>query len=146
MSIEELLARTPIFAALSREQLSTLARLVVRRTFPPGAVIMREGDTDAALYVIASGRVSVGKKSSATGADVQVATLGAGDFVGDMTLLDGGPRSATVTAISATDCLVLTRWVFNTTLRSDPLIAVAMLPYLSQRIRKAEAVINKPPL
>ena len=50
----------------------------------------------------------------------------------------------TVTALVPTECLVLTRWVFNTTLRSDPLIAVAMLPYLSQRIRQAEEITRKP--
>jgi CRP/FNR family transcriptional regulator, cyclic AMP receptor protein len=143
VSIEELLARVPIFAALNKEQLAGLARLVVRRTFLRGSVIIREGDTEAALYLIASGQVSVTKRNLPGSPDLYLATLNPGDFVGEMALLDGAPRSATVTALVRTECLVLTRWVFNTTLRSDPLIAVAMLPYLSQRIRQAEEVTRK---
>ncbi|HUS17177.1 MAG TPA: cyclic nucleotide-binding domain-containing protein [Chloroflexia bacterium] len=143
MSIEELLARVPIFAGLNKDQLAGLAGLVVRRSFPRGQVLIREGDTDAALYIIVSGEVSVTKRGAPGNPDLQLATQGPGAFVGEMTLLDGSPRSATVTALSPTECLVLTRWVFNTTLRSDPLIAVAMLPVLSQRIRSAEEVTRK---
>lgn len=138
-----MLAHVPIFAGLSKDQLAALARLVVRRSFPRGQVIIREGDTDAALYIIVSGQVTVTKKANPGGPDLHLATQGAGAFVGEMTLLDGSPRSATVTALTAVECLVLTRWVFNTTLRSDPLIAVAMLPVLSQRIRIAEDVTRK---
>ena len=138
MSIEELLARVPIFAPLSKEQLAGLARLVVQRQFARGQVLIREGDTDAALYIVVSGQVSVTKRGASGVADLHLQTLGPGSFVGEMALLDGSPRSATVTALVATDCLVLTRWVFNTTLRSDPLIAVAMLPVLSQRVRQAD--------
>jgi len=111
---------------------------VVQRQFARGQVLIREGDTDAALYIVVSGQVSVTKRGTASGADLHLQTLGPGSFVGEMTLLDGSPRSATVTALVVTDCLVLTRWVFNTTLRSDPLIAVAMLPVLSQRVRQAD--------
>jgi CRP-like cAMP-binding protein len=143
MSIEELLARVPIFAGLNKDQLAALAGLVVRRTFTRGQVLIREGDTDAALYIIVSGQVSVTKRAAPGGTDLHLATQGPGAFVGEMTLLDGSPRSATVTALASTECLVLTRWVFNTTLRSDPLIAVAMLPVLSQRIRSAEEVSRK---
>ena len=138
MSIEESLARVPIFAPLSKEQLAALARLVVQRQFARDQVLIREGDTDAALYIVVSGQVSVTKRGAAGGADLHLQTLGPGSFVGEMALLDGSPRSATVTALVTTECLVLTRWVFNTTLRSDPLIAVAMLPVLSRRVRQAD--------
>jgi CRP/FNR family cyclic AMP-dependent transcriptional regulator len=145
MSIEEMLARVPIFAALNREQLGALARLIVRRTFNAGQVIIREGDTDAALYIIASGQVAVTKSAGPIGRPTPLATLGPGEFFGEMALLDGAPRSATATALTPAECLVLTRWVFNSTLRSDPLIAVAMLPYLSQRIRNAEEIPRRGP-
>jgi CRP/FNR family transcriptional regulator, cyclic AMP receptor protein len=133
-----MLAQVPIFAALSRDQLSALARLVVRRQFARGQVLIREDDTDAALYILVSGQVSVTKRGAAAGSEVHLQTLGPGSFVGEMALLDGSPRSATVTALSNTECLILTRWVFNTTLRSDPSIAVAMLPVLSRRVRQAD--------
>ncbi len=142
MSIEEFLAKVPIFSALSRGQLSNLAKLVNQRTFPRGTVIIREGDTDATLYIVVSGSVRVTKKRSGNAGEVNLATLTSGDFFGEMGLLDGAPRSATVAAVEPTDCLLLTRWVFYSTLRSDPEIAVAMLPTLSQRIRSLEESIS----
>ncbi len=138
-----MLAGVPIFAPLNKEQLSGLAKLVVRRVFPPGAVIIREGDNDAALYIIVNGEVRVSTQTGNGASALHLATLHAGAFIGEMALLDGAPRSATCTAISQTECLVLTRWVFNTTLRSDPLIAVAMLPVLSRRVREADEATRK---
>lgn len=138
-----MLARVPIFMALSKEQLSTLAKLVAHRTFPRGTVIIREDDTDAALYIILKGQVSVTKRGPAGQDDLKLATLDEGDFFGEMALLDGAPRSASVTALTPTECLLLTRWVFYTTLRSDPEIAVAMLPTLSKRVRDAEEVTRR---
>src|SRR4051812_42264826 len=110
MSTEEMLARVPIFVALNKEQLNTLARLVAQRSFPRSTVIIRENDTDAALYIITRGQVSVTKKGALGQPDLQLATLSEGDFFGEMTLLDGAPRSATVTALVPTECLLLTRW------------------------------------
>jgi CRP/FNR family cyclic AMP-dependent transcriptional regulator len=140
VNIEDLLARVPIFVGLNRVQLRTLAKLVSHRTFPRGTVIIREDDTDATLYIILNGQVAVTKQGPAGQTDLELATLGEGDFFGEMALLDGAPRSATVAAVTPTECLLLNRWVFYTTLRSDPEIAVAMLPTLSKRIREAEAV------
>lgn len=138
-----MLAQVPIFAPLNKDQLSGLATLVVRRIFPRGAVIIREGDTDAALYIIVNGEVRVSTQPGNGAPEVILATLRTGAFIGEMALLDGAPRSATCTAITPTECLVLTRWVFNTTLRSDPLIAVAMLPVLSRRVREADEATRK---
>jgi CRP/FNR family cyclic AMP-dependent transcriptional regulator len=143
MSTEDMLARVPIFVALSPAQLQTLARMVGHRMFPRGMVIIREDDTDAALYIILQGQVSVTKKRGPGQADMQLATLGPGDFFGEMALLDGAPRSATVTATATTECLLLTRLVFYTTLREDPQIAVAMLATLSKRIREVEQAAQR---
>ena len=137
MTTEELLARVPIFAGLNREQLSRLSRLVVSRQFPRDSVLIREGDGDAALFVIVSGLVGVTKRTP-SGAQLELARLTAPDFVGDMALLDGMARSASVTALEDTECLVLSRQFFFATLRNDPEIAVAMLPTLSLRIRLLE--------
>jgi CRP/FNR family transcriptional regulator, cyclic AMP receptor protein len=142
MSIEEFLAKVPIFSALSRPQLANLAKLVQQRSFPRGTVIIRQGDTDATLYIIQSGSVKITRKNPTGTGELALATIGSGDFFGEMTLLDGSPRSATVTAIEPTDCLMLTRWVFYSTLRADPEIAVAMLPTLSQRIRNVDDTVR----
>jgi CRP/FNR family transcriptional regulator, cyclic AMP receptor protein len=137
VTTEELLARVPIFAGLTRDQITKLARLVASRSFPRAAVIMREGDGDAALYIIVHGLVSVTKRTP-NGDSVELARLSAPDFVGDMALLDGMARSATVTALDDTECMVMSRQFFFATLRNDPEIAVAMLPTLSLRIRLLE--------
>ncbi len=142
MSIEEFLARVPIFAPLNKEQLTRLAQLVTTRSYTPGSIIIREGETEASLYIIMRGEVAVSKKAG-RGGTVPLTTLCAGDFVGEMTLLDGAPRSATATAVTATECIVLSRWIFNGLLRSDPLIAVAMLPILSRRLRDADDSTRK---
>ncbi len=142
MSIEEFLAKVPIFSALSRPQLANLAKLVQQRTFPKGTVIIRQGDTDATLYIIQSGSVKVTKKNASGTGELQLAAMRSGEFFGEMSLLDGSPRSATVTAVEQTECLMLTRWVFYSTLRSDPEIAVAMLPTLSQRIRIVDDTVG----
>lgn len=137
MTPEELLARVPIFAGLSKEQLARLARLVVARQFPRGSIMIREGDGDAALYVIVSGLVAVTKRTP-NGAQIELARLTAPDFVGDMALLDGMARSASVTVLEDAECLMMSRQFFFATLRNDPEIAVAMLPTLSLRIRLLE--------
>ena len=97
-----MLARVPIFAALNKDQLAGLARLVVRRSFPRGTVIIREGDTEAALYIIAGGQVSVTKRTLPGSPDLYLATLNPGDFVGEMALLDGAPRRFEMPHISET--------------------------------------------
>ena len=144
MNNAELLARISIFGTLSKDQLASLASLVERRTLSPNAIIIREGDTNSALYVIVSGAVSVTRRAQGGGPDIELSTLGPGEFVGEMTLLDGAPRSATVRALSETECVVLPRWVFLNMLRRDPEIAVAMLPALSRRIRAANDESRRP--
>ncbi|HMA34727.1 MAG TPA: cyclic nucleotide-binding domain-containing protein [Chloroflexia bacterium] len=137
MTTEELLGRVPVFSDLSPAQLARLSQLVAPRTFAEGAVIIREGETDAALYMIVQGQVAVTKRTP-TGAAFELARLAAPEIVGDMALLDGQSRSATVTALEPTECLVLDRPAFLATLHAEPALAIAMLPTLSQRIRLLE--------
>jgi CRP/FNR family transcriptional regulator/CRP/FNR family cyclic AMP-dependent transcriptional regulator len=66
-------------------------------------------------------------------------TLGPGQTFGEMALLDGAPRAATITALEDTTCLVLSRWDFVAELQTNPHMAVAMLPVLSRRLREVEA-------
>lgn len=143
MNTEDMLSRVPIFVALSPSQLTTLARMVGHRLFPRGMDIIREGDADAALYIILQGQVKVTKQGGPDQPALQLATMGPGEFFGEMALLDGAPRSATVTALTTTECLLLTRLVFYTTLREDPQIAISMLSTLSKRIRDAEVVTQR---
>ena len=128
------LGAVPIFARLSDNQLTRLALRTTTRTFAPGTVIVREGDTSMSLYVILSGGVRV-DRSRAEGGAVKVAELGVREAFGEMGLIDDAPRSATVTAEAETTCALLAKWDFQNEIREDPEIAVALLPVLAQRIR-----------
>ena len=138
MSTEDTLAQAPIFSELSRRDLRRLAAGTVRRNFAKGDIIVKEGDDATAFYLMCSGRGEVVKGAEKAKSRV-VGTLGPGDFFGDMALLDGYLRSATVRALEDTECLVLYRWDFLAELRTRPSIALQMLPVLSRRLREAEA-------
>ncbi len=136
MSMEDL-AAAPLFSELSRRDLKRLASAAIVRDYKKGDVIVKEGETAVAFFIIKSGRVEVVRGLSSKKAKV-LATLGAGDFFGEMALLDSYPRSASVRAKQNTECLVLTRWDFVAELRTNPYIAVQMLPVLSRRLREAQ--------
>lgn len=104
----DVLAGVPLFRAVADEDLRSLARSVRERRFRRGEVIFHQGDPGAALFVVASGRVKISLPSD-TGEEAIVATLRAGDFFGELSLLDGAPRSATAVAIDPVDTLVLQR-------------------------------------
>ncbi len=137
MTIEDTLAGAPLFSELSRKDLKRLATAVIVRTYKKGDAIVREGENAVAFYLIRSGNVEVVRGLGAKDAKV-LATLGPGDFFGEMALLDSYPRSASVRAVDDTECMVLSRWDFVAELRTNPFIAVQMLPVLSRRLREAQ--------
>ncbi len=138
MSIEDTLAHVTLFSELSRRDLKRLAAGTISRDFAKGDVIVKEGEQAVAFYLMCSGRAEVLKGAKRSKPRV-LGTLGPGDFFGDMALLDGYLRSATVRASEDTECLVLARWDFLAELRTNPSIAVQMLPVLSRRLRDEEA-------
>jgi CRP/FNR family cyclic AMP-dependent transcriptional regulator len=103
------------------------------REFSDGDLIFLEGDESREMYVVVSGEVTVSKKSGR--GDVQLATLKKGDFVGEMSLLESLPRSATAKAIGKTKLLVIQPGGFLLKIRRDPTFAFEMLQTLSRRIR-----------
>ena len=134
MKTEELLARVGLFGSLNKKHLAQVARLAQRQQYVPGQVIVRQGDTGLGFYMIASGRVEV--REERPGQDARVLnTLGPGEFFGEMALLDDYPRSASVVAQEATECLTLVKWHFLAELDSHPEMAIALLPVLSRRVR-----------
>ncbi len=132
MPYEEQLAKVWIFSKLERSDVSRIAKAVVQRTYAKGEEIVKEGEQAVAFYVINSGKVDVTK------GEKTLATMGPGESFGEMALLDGFPRSANITAVEDTECLVMTRWDFTAELRTNPSIALAMLPVMSKRIRELE--------
>ena len=135
MSTEDTLAQVPLFSELNRRALGRLAKGTVKRQFATGDVIVIEGEQAVAFFFLLSGRVEVVK--GAEGATPKVLrTMGPGDFFGEMALLDGYLRSASVRALEDTECLQLWRWDFLYALRTNPQIAAEMLPVLSRRLRE----------
>jgi CRP/FNR family transcriptional regulator, cyclic AMP receptor protein len=141
-TVEEIFAAVPLLKRLSARQRSRLARHATIRTYQPGDIIIREGDTAMALYVILTGAAHVTREQHA-GDALTLAEIGPADFFGEMGLLDDMVRSATITAAAATECALLGRWDFQHELRDDPAIALALLPVLTERIRDLEARLSR---
>jgi CRP/FNR family transcriptional regulator len=132
MAYEEQLRNVWIFSQLEPSDIARIAKVVVPRTYSQGETIVEEGGQAVAFYVILSGKAEIRKGGTTLN------TLGAGEPFGEMALLDGHPRAASVVAVEDTECLAMTRWDFNAELQTNPSIALAMLPILSKRIRKLE--------
>ena len=132
----DFLKRVSWFEDLDKASLEAIANAAVEQTYKPGEYIMRQGDTGVGAFIIRSGKVEVLQERD--GKEVALATLGPGDVVGEMALLDEFPRSASVRAKEPTTALGIQRWHFRGILQSHPQLAVALLPILSRRIRNAE--------
>lgn len=142
MEREGILNKVPIFAGLNRRHLRRLSKLMVPRSFKTGEAIVQEKDQPAGFFVITSGKVEV-VRGGAGGKPQVLATLGPGDFFGEMALFEGQARSATVRALEDTDCLVMTGWDFRAELSSDAEIAVAVLETVVRRLRELEARVTE---
>jgi CRP/FNR family cyclic AMP-dependent transcriptional regulator len=134
------LRATPLLARLPDADIRALARMGQIRSFRAGEVIFREGDPGDALYSIVEGRVRI-TMLSPVGSEATLALLGPGECVGDMALLDGGPRSATATATTASRALVVTRNHFIEWLSERPAAALALLETVSLRLRRTNEAL-----
>jgi CRP/FNR family transcriptional regulator/CRP/FNR family cyclic AMP-dependent transcriptional regulator len=127
------LAEIPLFAHLSGRQRTKVARLGVGQQFPPGAHIMSAGTPGIAAYILLGGRCEV-----STGRGTRRREIGPGAIVGELALLDGAPRSATVVARTEVRALCLGRRGFVKLLRDEPGVALAIIAALGERLRDAE--------
>lgn len=123
------LAAVPIFSECSKRELAIISRASKVVVHKDGTVIAREGERGIGLFLILEGRclVTIGGKTKAK--------LGPGDFFGEVALLDGGPRTATVTAASAVKLVGITGWVFRGLLMEHPSIALKTLEAVAGRLR-----------
>jgi CRP/FNR family transcriptional regulator len=128
----DLLVRVPLFAGIERRELERLGATFRERSFREGAEITREGEPGVGFFVITEGAASVSI------AGEQRASLGAGDFFGEMALIDEGPRSATVIAATDLSCLALSPWEFKPFIEEHPTVAWTLLQTLARRLRALE--------
>ena len=131
------IAHVPLFRDLNKKGLERLARIARTRTFKAGEEIVKEGDEGVGFFLIAKGTVDVTK------AGQKLNTLGAGEFFGEMALLDNYRRAATVTAVGDTECIAMSRWDFIAELRANPDITMEMLTLMSRRLRQVEAKLTE---
>ncbi|HZD18030.1 MAG TPA: cyclic nucleotide-binding domain-containing protein [Actinomycetota bacterium] len=129
----EMLARVPLFASLSPRQLRRLADLTEEQRYMEGAAIVREGDTGDTFYVIMSGGAKVVRGSGRV-----VNHLYPGDFFGEISLLDGGPRTASVVAETELTMLALPRSAFLRTIRDEPAVGIKLLQHAAAMLRRLE--------
>ena len=129
----EVLRRVPLFSGLDDRELEQLADRFQERSYPEGAVIVEEGSTGTTFFVIAEGdaTVSIGGEPRAT--------LGAGDYFGEMAVIDEGIRSASVIAATDLRSYFLTPWEFRPFVEAHPQLTWKLLQNLVRRLRDAQA-------
>jgi pyruvate,water dikinase len=126
------LQRVGLFADMDRRQAEQIARLLKERRFAKGETVIVEGSGGAAVYLIASGEATVSHNG------IEVTKLGPGDHFGEIALIDGGARSATVAAATDLVCYGLTFWEFRPLVERNGTIAWKLLQALARRLRAAE--------
>jgi len=137
----ELIRRVPLFSMLTASQAEGVASAVVKSRFKRGESIVEQGKKSDALSIILTGRARV-VTTDARGREVILATMHPGDYVGEMSLIDNEPHSATVRAEIQTDALVLGRLEFARCLPENSSMAYAIMKGLVQRLRHADRKIE----
>src|SRR5215216_3181306 len=122
---------------MDRRQSEQIARLLKERRFAKGETVIMEGSGGAAFFIIESGQARVSRKG------IDIAALGPGDHFGEIALIDGGPRSATVTAATDLVCYGLTFWEFRPLVERNGTLAWKLLQALARRLRAAGDAGNK---
>ena len=124
-----MLKDVPLFAGCTKRELEAIGGSIKEVRHPEGRVIAAEGDTGIGFFLIVEGTASVSVGGKPRG------KLGPGDFFGEISLLDHGPRTATVTATSPIRMLGLTAWAFKSVVQQHPTIALNMLKVVAGRLR-----------
>lgn len=138
---QELLKRVPLFEGLTDDEMRGLSQVAMLRVFPKERVVIMAEEEGDSLFVINSGKVKVSIVSE-DGREVILTILGEGNFFGEMSLLDGNPRSANVTTMEETELLMVRRADFLRFIQTTPQVAIKLLSVLAQRLRKTDRKIE----
>lgn len=131
------LRKIGLFSELKATELSAIASVAKKRIYPPQECIIREGEPGESLFLILKGRVSV-VKGLGTQNEICLAELGPGECIGEMSLFDRKPRSASVVALEATEALELGRLEFGEVMAQFPNIPIQLCRVLSRRLRELQ--------
>jgi CRP-like cAMP-binding protein len=141
LSSFDLIRRVPLFSTLTQAQAESVAEAVVKRRFKRGESIVEQGKKSNFLAILLTGRARV-VTADTRGREVILATLNPGDYVGEMSLIDNQPHSATVRAEVQTDVLILGGMEFARCLPENTSMAYAVMKGLVQRLRQADRKIE----
>lgn len=137
MSLEQTLASIPLFKQLDSKTRRSLAERGTLRTYAPEQAIVRQGDNGTGFYVILAGRARI-ERSDDHGTHA-LGQIGPGEFFGELSLIEERPRSATVTALEETQCLIWPAWDFLPLVDRHPEVAVPIMRELIRRLHRVEA-------
>lgn len=139
--IERLLKGLPVFKSLSDNYLSRLARDFIVFQIKKDETVFYQSDSSTDLYIVLEGAVRASLLNQ-EGQELVLAAFDKGDFFGEMSLLDGNPRSATMIAMEDSVLGMLKREKFLSVVKNDPMIAIDLLSALVQRLRMADSMIE----
>jgi len=132
-----MMAKAPIFAALTDRQLRSLAKTVKVVAFPANARMVKQGEPGIAFYLLLNGEAEVRQGERV------LARLGPGQFFGEMTLVDEQPRSADVIAVRPSECAVLSRWEFWGFAKTEPDVLQGVLREMARRLRETNRALSE---
>ena len=138
----EALRSVPLFGSLDDEATRNLRELLRPEERPAGSVLFRQGEPGGAMYLIEGGRVRIHLRDE-DGDEVPLAERAAGDFFGEMAILDGKPRSAAATVLDDARLAVLSREHFHAFLRRSPEVALSMLAAITERLRHTDEMLRQ---
>ena len=128
-----LLKSTPVFANTSEKSLESMIKSAVEKTVSPGEKVVQQGQGGVGFYLILDGKAEVIKDGT------KLAELGAGNFFGELGVIDGQPRTADVVAVTETKCWILSQWAMKSIIANHPEVALSMLEELARRLRATDA-------
>jgi CRP-like cAMP-binding protein len=136
------LRRFPLFKTVDPVGLEALAQAMRRRSFPRGTLLFRKGDPGQSMMLIAAGQVRIFMNDD-RGNEITFRTIGAGQILGEFSLLDHEPRSASASALTALDVLILLREDFLRLLRERPLVGIELMRSVAERVRYSTSYLER---
>jgi CRP/FNR family cyclic AMP-dependent transcriptional regulator len=132
--------KIPIFADMTENEIYHILKLAFEKKYTVGSTLFVEGMTGEVLYIIKSGKVDICKKTDK--GEIVIASLGPGEFLGELSIIDEGKRSATARVVQDSELIVVTKKCFHDILLGDPVVTVKLLMHFlkvnSARLRKTD--------
>lgn len=136
-ALEALLEQVPLFARLDHKERKKLAAVCLPKTFPVNTHMVEEGKPGLGLFIITAGKVEVYRGTGDRKQSLNI--LGMGSILGEMSLIDNQPRSASVVTLEPTECLLITRDSFHTLVQKHPQTAWCIAQVLAERFRRVDS-------